>query len=209
MVELGVQLICANSPQAKGRVERANGILQNRLVKELRLRDISTIENANAFLPEFIHRYNAKFAKEPKCTLDLHRPAPDFFELDRILTHNEQRRVSKNLTIQFGSDHFEILLPAQARRLAHTLVNVRRMHNGRIVVERKGQELPIRLLAKKTSRPNIVDAKAIALIPIASPSRQSSPEKAHKPAPTHPWRTYARRLPKGDTSTEFAGDITA
>jgi hypothetical protein len=121
----------------------------------------------------------------------------------------EQRRISKNLTIRFGSDDFEILLPDQARRLAHTIVSVRRLHNGRIVVERNGQELPIRLLATKLSRPNVVSAKGIALIPIAADRHAHHQEKAHKPAPTHPWRTYTRRLPKGDTSTEFAGDITA
>lgn len=209
MIELGVHLICAHSPQAKGRVERANGVLQNRLVKELRLREISTIDEANLFLPEFIRGYNAKFAKEPKCTVDLHQPAPKLSELDRILTHCEQRRISKDLTIRFGSDVFEILMPNQARRLAHTIVNVRRLQNGRIVVERNGQTLPIRLLATNTARPNVVTAKAIAQIPITSMRRPDHPEKGHTPAVKHPWRRYARRPPMGDTSTEFAGDINA
>jgi hypothetical protein len=61
--ELDIELICANSPQAKGRVERANGILQDRLVKELRLLGIGDIETANAYLPEFIRQYNERFAK--------------------------------------------------------------------------------------------------------------------------------------------------
>jgi helix-turn-helix protein len=209
MIELGVHLICAHSPQAKGRVERANGVLQNRLVKELRLHEISTIDEANLFLPEFIRNYNAKFAKEPKCAADLHRPAPTLPELDRILTHCEQRRISKNLTIQFGSDVFEILLPDQARRLAHTNVHVRRLQNGRIVLERNGQALPFRVLATRTAMPKVVGAKAIAQIPIASSRRPDHQEKAHTPATTHPWRRYSRRPPQGDTSTEFAGDITA
>ncbi len=209
MNELGVQLICANSPQAKGRVERANGILQNRLVKELRLREISNIDEANAFLPEFILSYNSKFAKQPKSQVDVHRPAPANAELDRILAHCEQRRISKNLTLQFGADTFEILLPEQARRLAHALVDVRRLQNGRILVESKGQRLPIRLRTTKTALPPIVGAKALALIPIAPMRRPNHPEKAHKPAPTHPWKTFPRRPPKGDISTEFAGDITA
>ncbi len=209
MNELDVQLICANSPQAKGRVERANGVLQNRLVKELRLREISTINDANAFLPEFIQSHNAKFAKQPQSQFDVHRPRPEHSELDRILTHCEQRRISKNLTVQFGSNVFEILLPQQARRLAHTTVDVRRLQNGRIVIESKGQALPIRLLATKTSAPRVVGAKAIAVIPIVPKRRPDHPEKGHSQAATHPWKTYARRLPKRDTSTEFAGDITA
>lgn len=67
-------MICANSPQAKGRVERANGTLQDKLVKELRLKGINDIETANAFLPEFIEDYNKRFAVEPKNNVNAHRP---------------------------------------------------------------------------------------------------------------------------------------
>ena len=72
--ELGIELICAHSPQAKGRVERANGVLQDRLIKEMRIREISTIEAANQFLPQFIEEYNQKFGKEPRDLEDAHRP---------------------------------------------------------------------------------------------------------------------------------------
>lgn len=64
--DLNIALICANSPQAKGRVERSNRVLQDRLVKELRLNSISTIEEANAFLPSFMEKHNQRFAKIPK-----------------------------------------------------------------------------------------------------------------------------------------------
>jgi hypothetical protein len=209
MMDLDVHLICANSPQAKGRVERANGILQDRLIKELRLREISTIDDANVYLPEFINTYNAKFGKEPRSKLDVHRPAPELSELDRILTHCEQRRISKDLTVRFGSEVFQILLPDQARRLAHTTVHVRRLQNKDIVIERNGQALPIRLLAANTTQPKVVGAKTIAQIPIKSLKRPDHPEKGHPQSTTHPWKTYARRPPKGDISTEFAGDIIA
>ena len=75
--ELNIDIICANSPQAKGRVERAFGTLQDRLVKELRLAGISTIEAANAWLPAFIADYNARFSREPE------NPKEDPFELNR------------------------------------------------------------------------------------------------------------------------------
>jgi transposase len=74
LAELNVDLICADSPQAKGRVERAHKTLQDRLVKELRLAGIATVEAANAFLPGFMADYNARFAKEPRRPEDLHRP---------------------------------------------------------------------------------------------------------------------------------------
>lgn len=73
MKELGIEVICANSPQAKGRVERMNGVLQNRLVKELRLQKISSLEQANAFLPSFIEDYNRRFAVEPQKPHDSHQ----------------------------------------------------------------------------------------------------------------------------------------
>ena len=71
--ELNIEILCANSSQAKGRVERANRTLQDRLVKELRLAGISDMAAANAFLPAFMERYNAKFAKTPRRPDNLHR----------------------------------------------------------------------------------------------------------------------------------------
>ena len=71
---LNIEILCANSSQAKGRVERANRTLQDRLVKELRLAGISDMDAANAFLPGFTDRYNAKFAKAPRRADNLHRP---------------------------------------------------------------------------------------------------------------------------------------
>ena len=72
--ELNIDIICADTPQAKGRVERAHLTLQDRLVKELRLREISTLEAANAYAPEFVEDFNARFAKEPLSDHDAHRP---------------------------------------------------------------------------------------------------------------------------------------
>ena len=83
-------------PQAKGRVERANGILQDRLVKELRLRNISSIEAANVFLPEYRVDYNRRFAKAPKNPLDAHRTLDQSHDLERILSIHDTRKVSKS-----------------------------------------------------------------------------------------------------------------
>src|SRR5882757_1074256 len=82
---LNIDIICANSSQAKGRVERANGTLQDRLVKEMRLRDIDTVAAGNAFLPTFMADYNARFAKPPFDERDLHRPLASDDDLDDAL----------------------------------------------------------------------------------------------------------------------------
>ena len=101
MQELDIQIVCANTPQAKGRVERANKTLQDRLVKELRLQGISDMQAANAFLPEFREDYNRRFAVLPRSTHNAHRPLLKRDNLDWILTHQESRTLSKNLTAQF------------------------------------------------------------------------------------------------------------
>ena len=99
--ELNIDIICANSPQAKGRVERAHRTLQDRLVKELRLRGISTPEAANATLPEFLSDYNERFAREPKSPHDAHRPVREDEDLDLLFTWQEDRKLSKNLTLSY------------------------------------------------------------------------------------------------------------
>ncbi|MGY3134078.1 hypothetical protein ACVWZM_004760 [Bradyrhizobium sp. USDA 4501] len=80
--ELNIDIICANAPQAKGRVARANGTLQDRLVKEMRLAGISTIEAGSAFLPAFMEDYNRRFAKSPFSEKDVHRPLAEHDDVD-------------------------------------------------------------------------------------------------------------------------------
>jgi transposase len=100
--ELDIELICANSPQAKGRVERANRTLQDRLVKALRLDGISTLEAANAWTDGFIESYNKRFARAPRNTLDVHAPLRTSDDLRWILNHRETRKLSTKLTLQHG-----------------------------------------------------------------------------------------------------------
>ena len=100
--ELNIDIIFANSPQAKGRVERANRTLQDRLIKEMRLEGINSIAEANAWLPCFIEQFNRKFAKVASNPKDLHRCSTETpQELDSIFTWREPRKVSKSLTITY------------------------------------------------------------------------------------------------------------
>jgi hypothetical protein len=91
---IDIEILCANTSQAKGRVERAHHTLQDRLVKELRLAGISTIDSANAFLPSFMAHYNGRFAKPAARDQDFHRSVDPRQDLDQILCWREQRQVS-------------------------------------------------------------------------------------------------------------------
>lgn len=185
MMRLNIQAICANSPQAKGRVERANGTLQNRLVKELRYRNIVSIDEANEFLPEFIAHFNARFAKLPACDADAHRPIPDVVILDRILANAFERTVSKNLTVHFENAILAIKRPDIQRRLAHAKVWVGRNRVGELFVERNGEPLPFDCIQKIA--PPIVDSKAVDS---ALRSRRiPNPKKARTPKTSHPWKS--------------------
>jgi len=95
LTELNIDIICANSPQAKGRVERAFGTLQDRLVKELRLAGISTIAAANAWLPGFMADYNRRFGRPPTNAKDLHRKLTAVDNLDEMLAWRESRRLTE------------------------------------------------------------------------------------------------------------------
>jgi hypothetical protein len=108
LTELNIDILCANSPQAKGRVERAFGTLQDRLVKELRLAGMSTVAAANAWLPGFIEDYNKRFSRAPANAKDLHRPLTEAADLDEILAWREKRTVTRNLTLRY--DRMMLLL---------------------------------------------------------------------------------------------------
>jgi hypothetical protein len=146
--ELNIDIICANSPQAKGRIERAFGTLQDRLVKELRLAEISTVAAANAWLPGFIAGHNARFAKSPRNAKDLHRPLTEADNLDEIMAWREARTVTNNLTLHY--DRMLLLLEPTpfARGLARKKVDVVNYPDGRFAVQFEGTSVPFRLFDK-------------------------------------------------------------
>ena len=106
--ELDIESILASSPQAKGRVERVNKTLQDRLIKEMRLRNICSIDDANRYLPEFIEEFNKKFSKEPRGQYDAHRPLDSGYDLERTLTRCETRTLSKDLSFSFNSKSIKL-----------------------------------------------------------------------------------------------------
>lgn len=203
MQELDVEIICANSPQAKGRVERVIQTLQDRLPKELRLRGISNRMAGNAYLPEFLADFNRRFAVEPRSSVDAHRLLTSQDDLAHILTWQETRTLSKNLTLQFQKVVYQIQTdrPTYALRNAQVTVCVNAQKD--ILILYNGKTLPYTIYKQQTKQAQVVSTKQLDL---ALPAKRLPPT----PAPDHPWRTYGKPLSKPRNVTPAsAGDISS
>jgi Winged helix-turn helix len=161
--ELNIDIICANSAPAKGRVERSFGTLQDRLVKEMRLGGVSTIEAANAFLPGFLDSHNARFAKEPATDRDAHRALPEGTVLDDVFAWKEERTVTLNLTLQYDKVLFLLEANAITRPLARKRVTVLDYPDGRLAIRHNGIDLPYRTFDRlqKVDQAAIVENKRL------------------------------------------------
>jgi len=184
MQELDIQIICANSPQAKGRIERANQTLQDRLVKELRLRGISDRQTGNAYLPEFREDFNRRFAVLPRSTHNAHRPLLKTENLEVVLTHQETRTLSKNLTVQANQVIYQIQSDRPDYALRNAQVSVCENAQGEVTILYKNKPLAYTLFHKPTRQAQVADTKTL--------DRQIKSPKP--PAPDHPWRTYGQHL---------------
>jgi winged helix-turn helix protein len=161
--ELNIDIICANSAPAKGRVERSFGTLQDRLVKEMRLAGISTLQAGNAFLPGFIEDHNRRFGKVPFDASDAHRPLQAHHRLDDVFAWKEERTVSSNLTLQDDKVLF-ILEPNEVTRpLARRRVTVVDYPDGRLAISHEGLSLPYRTFDRlqKVDQAAIVENKRL------------------------------------------------
>jgi hypothetical protein len=147
--ELNIDIVCANSPQAKGRVERAHLTLQDRLVKELRLRGISTPEAGNAYLPEFQADYNVRFGREPASAHDAHRPVRDDENLARTFTWQEDRKLTRNLTLHYKRVLYLVEPGPETLRLAGEICRVHEVADGGIEIFHAGRLLPSRAFFDK------------------------------------------------------------
>jgi Winged helix-turn helix len=192
LTELNIDIICANSPQAKGRVERAFGTLQDRLVKELRLAGISTVAAANEWLPGFMADYNERFARPPANAKDLHRKLTAADNLDELLAWREARTVTRNLTLHY--DRMMLLLEPTPLTLGlmRKQVEVVNYPDGRFAVQYEGVSLPFRVFDKiQTVQPGaIVENKrlgaALAMVKAHQETygpnqRRRHPARQHRP----------------------------
>ncbi len=199
MKTLKIALIYANTPQAKGRVEKVNQTLQDRLVKELRLKGINTINEANKYLPEFIKEFNHKFAVEPKSLVNVHRLLEPWENLEEILIKKHQRILSRNLELQYKNILYQIQTARPAYTLRRAMVVITEDRFGKIRIYYKNQRLKYRIIARQP-KAEIIDSKRLSLRmeeiklnqkQMAILVSQQTKRQYRKPAPNHPWRQYA------------------
>lgn len=176
--KLGVRIITARSPQAKGRVERSHGVYQDRLVKELRLAGISSIAEADNLLKDsFLGDLNKRFAREPKSDVDLHRPVPEGVDLRRIFCFEEERGVDNDWTVRWSNRILQIAKANKTLPRARQRVTVQEWLDGSIHLVYCGKELRYRELDKKPPR----EKKKVTGV---------AERRSYRPAPDHPWKRW-------------------
>jgi hypothetical protein len=185
---LDIEAIHARTPQAKGRVERANQTLQDRLVKEMRLSGISSIEQANVWLPTFMEDYNRRFGREAKNAENAHREVLHTArELALILSHQETRTISKSLEIQYQNVVYQIQGQGKGHRLQGQAITVCTLIGGDVVLLQNGTERSYKTYQKSERPSSVEDEKTLNARVDAALERQRQ-RSGHKPAPDHPWR---------------------
>ena len=175
MKELGVKLILAHSPQAKGRVERRHAVFQDRLVKEMRLRKINMIQAANALLDEmFLAEVNLRYAIKPANDQDLHRNVEQNVDLQNVLCVVEDRVVGNDNCVRWRNRWLQIDTKHASLRLPRRKVTVRQRGDGVLIVEHQNMQLTVKELG---SKPQLAKAK-----------KQVINNRQWKPPATHPWK---------------------
>jgi hypothetical protein len=216
LADLGIGFIAAQSPQAKGRIERLWGTLQDRLVSELRLRGVSTLEAGNAFLPAFLDDFVRRFAQPPASPVPAWRPAPR--DLDRVLSCRYARIVARDNTVRVAGRWVQIPPGPRARSYAGCRVEVRELFDGRLMVfyqhvllatqpsptrdfvlKPRATPSDDRAQAQRQRRRQLRDLQravaALADVSAAAPAAPAPPAaRRTTPAPDHPWRRpFTRR----------------
>lgn len=187
MAELKIEAIPAHSPQAKGRVERLFGTLQDRLIKELRLASISDVESANKFLSkEFIPAFNAKFAVAPRSGHNLHRPlsVKEAKKLSAIFSRQSERVVHNDYTISFGKRWHQLLKDQPVTVCRHDKITVEERRDGTVWMRLRGKYLHYHLLPVRA--PKVPPAKQPWVLAATSTGA------THRPLANHPWRLRMR-----------------
>ena len=178
MNQVGVRIIHANSAEAKGRVERMNKTLQDRLVKEMRLAGISNIKSANKFLEKYIPIFNSKFAVVPNRRKDLHKKLNKDLKLSQIFSIQKNRVICNDYTIMFEKQYFQLEEIQPTTVYKKDKVIVEKHLDGTIKINLKGHYLDYSVLPERPKKE--IDVKLIALT-----SRKQS---NWKPPFDHPWR---------------------
>jgi Helix-turn-helix domain len=188
LAELDVELIRAHSPQAKGRVERLFGTLQDRWVKELRLAKVTAIDQANDLLERLVPEHNRRFARPPHRAVDQHRPLGPGHRLESILSVQAERVVSNDYVVRFENRYYQLLPPVYPGERGGRVVLERRLDGG-LAIRFAGHYLAYRELADEPGG-RLGSPAAPADRPPTAPMRSQGPSTTkYRPAANHPWRT--------------------
>jgi hypothetical protein len=161
MSELNIDIICANTAPAKGRVERVHLTLQDRLVKELRLAGASSPEAGNALLPSFMDSFNSRFSRTPRNPDDAHRPLIGHVALDDVFRWQEERKVSRNLTLSYKRVLYVLEPTEKARALRGKRVRVYEDDDGSVSIRHGEVELPARAFPKDGARRSVAPGEVV------------------------------------------------
>jgi transposase len=193
--KLGIELIAASSPQAKGRVERIHGTHQDRLVKKLRRKKIATHAEANTYLEaEYLPEHNRRFARAAARPEDYHRRAPRAAELDRIFRVESERVISDDWVVRYESRFFQLEPQSRHYPPAKGKVLVCEGRDGSLAIEYRGHALRWRAIPAP-ARPSAAEARPAS--ERATAQTPSSPRRKWVPPPDHPWRGANRRGVEG------------
>ena len=187
--KLGIRIIAASSPQAKGRVERAHGTHQDRLVKKLRLAGIANYEQANAYLDEhYLAEHNRRYARPAAEAADYHRRRPTARQLDEVFWLEEKRVVSEDWVVRYHNRLLQLERQSQHWAPASSRVLVRENEAGEVAIHYRGQHLMFREVQPASKA--LSEGRGAAPSP-APPSPK--PSRHVPPAPNHPWRLAFQR----------------
>jgi transposase len=183
MKELGVEVIHARSPQAKGRIERLFETLQDRLVKEMRLAGINDIEGANQFLEGYWARHNAQFAREPLGRDNLHRDIPKHIKLDEVFCIKDQRQIGNGYTVVLQNRLLLISKPSITMRKQR--ITVLEDFTGKIRLKYQGRDLEYQDVTERD-----LDARKKVITALKKEIRKAGVQGTI--APNHPWMQFIR-----------------
>jgi len=187
LAALGVTVIHAYSPQAKGRIERLFGTFQDRVVKEMRLAGVTNIAEGNAFLDSYLPEYNTKYAKEAAQKVDFHRPVVNKRLLNTILSIKTDRSLRNDFTIAHNKKLYQIKSNIRAKK-----VTVEERTDGTMRIIHNSQQLKYQEIIARPLRPLRIEKSA----------EKPRPITAWKPSESHPWKSAAKALVKARTELQ-------
>jgi transposase len=198
--QLGIALLAAGSPQAKGRVERNHGTHQDRLVKKLRRAGLNDLRAANAFLPDYLRQHNARYAIAPAAAADYHRPWPTGRAARDVFCLEQERVVGRDYVVQYAGQALQLTPHARFRLSPKSRVLVRETADGTLrvlQVDARGREHELRW----TPAPPRVPKPALPTV-LAAPV-------VHRPAPDHPWRRQIHQWAEDQQRQRSTAEVAA